>query len=141
LHWLGIRGSAGRAARVPVVLRMTPGAQAVQADPPVRFQALGTDPPVVFETTSSFTVTPAALVSMIGADVANDFYAQTASDVLSLDPPNELPSQWIVVSDAPAGSRVLQLDPGVGLDAGVLIQSEEETAGQYTIVKPDPVLV
>lgn len=134
LHWLGVRGAAGRAARVPVVFQMTADAAPVMAAPPVQIQATSVATPVMFETTSPLELTPAALVSLIATDAAEDAYFEPPPGLFSLEAPPSRPDQWWPLSDAPAGTRTLQLDPLVGLDEGTLLQSASEQPRQYRVV-------
>src|ERR1700720_509074 len=39
LHWLNVRGTPGRAARIPLAFRMAARSEAVLAEPPIQVQA------------------------------------------------------------------------------------------------------
>lgn len=134
LHWLGQRGKPGRAARVPVVFRMSAGAEPVTANPPVQVQATAGEQQVMFETTSLVEITASALSAVIAADPSKDAYYEPPADILSMEPPKNLPSQWRLLSDGIKGSSSLQLDPLEGLESGVLIRATKPTAAQYRIV-------
>ncbi|HMN44656.1 MAG TPA: hypothetical protein PKE27_08795 [Povalibacter sp.] len=134
LHWLGIRGEAGRAARVPVVFEMTAGADAVRAERGVQVQAAGLEEPVVFETVEPMTVTPSVVTSLLATDPSVDAYFSAPPGLLSLDLPQGQLDSWGVVVDAPASSRKLQLDPPSGLTPGLVLESEEPSPRQFTVL-------
>ena len=134
LHWLGIRGEAGRAARVPVVFQMTAGASAVRAERGVQVQAAGLDEPVVFETTEAMTVTPAVVTALYAADPSVDAYFSAPRGMLGLDLPPEQQNRWVVLADAPANSRKLQLDPPGGLAPGLVLETEGSDKRQFTVL-------
>jgi hypothetical protein len=116
LDWLGIRGEAGRAARLPVVFTMAAGSEPVLAEAPVQFQALDVDPPVTFETDQSLTIVPGALASIVGADPANDAFYRPPAGFSVLEAPKAVPHRWLVKTDAPAGATRIQLEPELGPD-------------------------
>jgi hypothetical protein len=134
LHWLGIRGEAGRAARVPVVFQMTAGADAVLADRGVQVQAAGLEEPVVFETTEPMTVTPSVVTSLYAGDPGVDAYFAAPPGLLGIDVPPDQQNRWRVLSDAPASSRKLQLNPPGGLVKGMVLETEEPKPRQFTVL-------
>ncbi len=146
LSWLGVRGLAPRAARVPVAFGMTPGSASIVADPPVQMQASTAAGPVVFETQSSFTLCATNLVALIGADPAADRYFRPPPGVLSLTAPPALPNQWSLQTPAAPNATQLQLDPPLGLDVGTVLENPQSgsqyrvTAGTGGLVTIDPSL-
>ncbi len=139
LDWLGVRGEAARPARVPVVFKLNDSAPAsVDAIAPIRLQASVGATPVVFETEKSLTIIPATLKTIVAADPDNDAYYLPPPDLTSLAAIQQLPTQWKVKSFAPAGGTKLQLMPGVGLSADIVIKINDS---QYTITKADDDLV
>jgi len=139
LDWLGVRGKAARPARVPVVFKLSDSAQSpVDAVAPVRLQASAGAIPVVFETEKSLTIIPAKLQMIVAADPTGDAYFLPPPGLSTLAAADHLPTQWTVKSFAPANTTSLQLMPGVGLSAGVVI---ELNGSQYTITAPDKDLV
>jgi hypothetical protein len=116
LDWLGIRGEAGRAGRLPVVFTMAAGAEAIRAEAPVQFQALDVDPPATFETEQSLTIVPGSLASIVGADPANDAIYRPGSGFSVLAAPSAVPTRWRVKTAAPIGATQIQLEPEAGLE-------------------------
>jgi hypothetical protein len=147
LHWLGVRGQPGRAARLPVVFKMAPGSEPVDALPPVQLQATPAGvPPVVLETESALRILPGQLATLVAADPARDAFFRPPPGVLSLEPPRPLPSEWRLRSEVGAGATQLQLEPALGLEVG-LVLIDPASGGQYrvqaiegSIVNIDPAL-
>ncbi|REE18416.1 putative phage baseplate assembly protein [Paraburkholderia sp. BL27I4N3] len=121
LAWLGVTGLPGRAAQIPVAFRLSAGAQAVRAPSLVQMQANLASGSVVFETRASLMLTPASLVSMIGADPASDRWFQAPPGLVTPVAPASVPNSWLLVSDAPATGAQLQLAPPLGLAKGDVI--------------------
>jgi hypothetical protein len=118
LHWLGVRGRAGQAGRVPVVFSLAPGSDPVLAPAPVQIQATpaGVDP-VTFETERPLMLAPGRLADVVGVDPAQDAFYLPAAGFSSLEAPKPGPTEWVVKSDAAKGAKQLQLEPALGLDA------------------------
>lgn len=142
LQWLGLRGDPARAARVPAVFTMSPGAAPVEALPPVQFQALDPDsnPPVMFETFEPFTVTPSKLAWVYGADTRRDVYTSAPPGMLTLEKPGGDPTEWTVIADVAAGEKIVQLDPPLGLELDLVLETDATPGVQYTITKIDGAL-
>lgn len=143
LDWLGVRGKPGRAARLPVVFTMIPGSTAIDAPARVQIQINTGDTPTKLETERALRVLPGALTSIVAVDPASDAFYLAPKGVYSLDAPKPLPSVWQLVSDAPAGSTTMQLDPPNGLDVGLTLldpsgQEYRITAVQGAIVTVEP---
>ncbi len=133
--WLAMRGDAARPARMPVVFKMVEKAQeAVLARAPVQMQASAQGAAVVFETENDVRVLPGRLEIVVATDAENDAIFFQMPELTSIEPLEPLPTQWRLKSFAAAGSDKLQLDPEVGLVAGMIV----EVAGlQYRIEKAD----
>lgn len=132
LDWLAIRGKAAVAARMPVVFKLTDGAAAVVAPPPVKLQADALGTPVVFETDAEVCLVPGKLEMVVGTDTGKDAYYLPPPGLSSLDPLEPLPTAWNIKSFAAAASATLQLDPALGLAPGMLV---EIGASQFRIVE------
>ena len=147
LHWLGVVGDAGRAARLPVVFTMASGVEPVLAQPPIQLQATPaqTDTsvpaePVTFETEAALMVTPATLAHVIAADPVNDALYLPASAFSTLGPPSPKPDVWKSTSEFPSGTSQIQLEPLLGLEAlPTLLHKPSNT--QYRVSKADGPLV
>ncbi len=139
LDWLAVRGDAARPARMPVVFKMVDKAPAaVLALAPVRMQVDAQDATVVFETEDDVRVIPGRLEVVVATDADQDAIFLQMPGLTSIEPLKPLPTQWRLKSFAAAGSTQLQLDPEVGLVAGLVV----ELAGlQYRIDKVDKDIV
>ena len=135
LHWLGVRGEGGHAARVPVVFQMAEGSEPVRAAQAVQIQAQGAGEPVIFETLEPLELTSAPLVAVVATDPAKDAYFTPPPGLFSLAAPESVPTEWTVVSEAPLRATSLQLDPQVGPEPGTVLQSVESPPRQYTVVE------
>ena len=131
LDWLRITGRPGQAARMAVVLRMAATSRdGVDVPAGVRLQAQAGDAAIDFETLQALTLLPSPLAAMVAVDPGRDMLRYPPPQVLSLDPPVPGPRAWTLQSLAPAGARMLQLSPALGLAPGTVV----EAAGvQYTI--------
>jgi hypothetical protein len=131
LSWLGVRGAPGRAARLPVALKLAAGAEPVLLQPPAKLQAAVGDQSITFETKEPLRVAPGAIAAVVGA--------QPASDVFSVGPvspyaaPEPLPDTWRILTQRYDNATVLQLDPPVGLDAGVVLTDVNDLS--YRVVE------
>lgn len=139
LDWLALRGAAARPARMPVVLKLAGTArEPVTAPLPVKMQVDVHDATVTFETESELRVVPGTLDAVVAVDPANDAYFLSPPGLGNLDPQEPLPTAWRVKNFAAAGSKLLQLDPGLGLAEGMLI---ELAGAQYRILNAKDDLV
>ena len=121
--WLGLRGLAARGARLPIVFKLADSARrAVLAAAPVQLQADAAGTSLVFETDADLTLVPARVALVAAVDPLADRYYLPPDGYGSLEPAPLLPSSWAVVSLAPAGGALLQLDPPLGLSAGMIIE-------------------
>jgi hypothetical protein len=139
LDWLGIPAAAARPARMPVVLKMTDSAiEPVLAAHPIKLQVdVGSDT-VTFETETDLQVIPGQLAAVVAADPGADAYYLPPPGLTSLAYLDPLPTAWTLKNFAAPKSKTLQLDPGLGLAAGMLI----EIAGQqYSITNAKDDLV
>lgn len=138
LDWLGVRGQARRAARLPVVFAMAAGSEPVLARAGVQLQAILDDAPepVFFETEKDVQLVPATVASMVGVDAARDrFFLPPDPDALSaLGAPKPSPGAWTVKSLANADAKQLQLEPELGL-AALKTLRHEPTQLQYAVTK------
>ncbi len=139
LDWLGVRGEAARPARVPVVFKLADAArEGVLASAPVRMQADAGGVSVVLETEKDVRVVPGRLTVVVGVDGEADAFYLSPPGLSDLKPLEPLPVQWQLKSFAAAGATKLQLDPELGLAAGMIV----EAAGQqYRIVQADKEIV
>jgi hypothetical protein len=125
LNWLGVRGQAAQAAKVPLVFSMVPTATTpVLAEAPIQVQATppqtqtGASPePVTFETEDDVMIVPGSLAALLAVDPPNDAFYQAPAGFSSLTAPTLGPSRWTVKTDAAIGATQIQLDPAQGLDA------------------------
>jgi hypothetical protein len=139
LDWLAVRGQAARPARLPVVFKLADTArEGVLALAPVRMQADAGGTPVVFETEKDVRVVPGRLDVVVGVDADQDAFYLPPPGLSDLEPLESLPTEWRVKSFAAAGAKKIQLDPEVGLVAGMLI---EANGAQYTVREADNGLV
>lgn len=120
--WLGVRGQAGRAARLPIVLTMNDNAEAVTADPPVQLQALAGDEPVLLETESSVCILPGKLDQLIAVDPAHDALYLPPFAFGTAQAPKPLPEEWRLKAEAGTGAVKLQLEPALGLTTDLTIE-------------------
>lgn len=140
LDWLGVRGKAGKAARLPVVFTMAAGSDPVLAPPRVQLQATGGLLPVTFETEKELQIIPGTLADLVGVDAPNDAFYLPPTKLLALEPPKAIPSEWTVKSPASVGSKQLQLEPELGLDAlPTLFHAESKQ--QYRVTKAEAGIV
>jgi hypothetical protein len=139
LDWLAVRREAARPSRMPVVFKLTDAARdPVLASAPVRMQADANGTAVVFETEKDVRVIPGLLDTVIGADADADAFYLPPPGLSDLKPLKRLPSQWQAKSFASAGAEKIQLDPELGLVAGMLIRAGRQ---EYRIVAVDKDLV
>ena len=139
LDWLGIPAAAARPARMPVVFKMADTARdPVFAAHPVKMQVDAGDDTVTFETETDLQVIPGQLALVVAADPASDFYYLPPPGITDLDPLAPLPTAWTLKNFAAAKSTTLQLDPGLGLAADMLINID---GNQYRVVKAQNDLV
>ena len=132
LDWLGLRAEAARPARMPVVLRLAETARAaVFAPHPVKMQVDVAGATVTFETETDLTVLPGRLDAVVAVDPAEDTYFLPPPGLTGLDALEPLPTAWQLKNFAAEGSATLQLDPGLGLAAEMIV---EIAGGQYRIV-------
>lgn len=143
LDWLGVKAQPGRAAKIPVVFTMTPGSDPVDAAERVRLQANAGATPVIFETIDALRILPGTLATLVAVDPAADAFYLPTPGVFNLGAPAPVPTSWQLKSDAPVGATTLQLDPPLGLSAGLTLvdpsgQEYRVTAVQGAIVTVDP---
>jgi hypothetical protein len=143
LDWLGVKGKPGLAARMPVVFTMTPGSDPVDAPVRVQLQVNTATTPINFETEKPLRILPGTLGAIVGADPKSDAFFLPPPGIFNLEEPARLPSAWRLKSEAPAGTDTLQLDPPVGLAAGMTLsdpsgQHYRVTAAQGAIVTIEP---
>ncbi|SAK99728.1 hypothetical protein [Caballeronia ptereochthonis] len=123
LDWLAIRPQAGLAARLPVVFGLSDRAvNALLAVAPVRIQANAGDTPVAFETQQDVQLVLSPIVQLVGANLVDDVFDLPPASVLSVASPEPAPAEWLLTSDAPAGSARVQLAPALGLGAGMVLR-------------------
>lgn len=143
LDWLGVKGKPGLAARMPVVFTMTPRSDPVDAPERVQLQVSAGDVPINFETEKPLRILPGSLATIVAADPKSDAFFLPTSGIFNLEEPPLLPSSWRLKSDAAVGADQLQLDPPVGLAAGMTLsdpagQHYRVTATQGAIVTIEP---
>ena len=134
LHWLGVRGQAGRAARLPVVFAMAAGSEPVLARARVQLQAILDDEPepVFFETEKDIQLVPATVATIVGVDAAGDRFFLPPDALSALDPAKPSPGEWRVKSLANADAKQLQLEPELGL-AELKTLHHERTGFEYRV--------
>ncbi len=136
LDWLGVRGKAGKAARLPVVFTMAARSEPVLAPSRVQLQATGGLLPVTFETERELQIIPGTLSDLVGVDAPNDAFYLPPTKLLALESPKAIPSEWIVKSAASVGSKQLQLEPELGLDALPTL-FHEKSRQHYRVTKAE----
>ena len=144
LHWLGVIGKPGLAARLPVVFRMTPGSDPVDAPERVQLQINTGDIPVNFETEQPLRVLPGTLATIVAADPKRDAFFTPPADIFAAEQPAPVPRSWRLKSEAIDG-KTLQLDPPLGLEAGLTLRDPagrqyDITDAQGGLVTIDPAL-
>jgi len=125
LTWLGVRGLAAQAARVPLVFQLAANSERVLGQAPIQVQASpppsttggGSAEPVTFETQEDVMIVPGTLAGLYAVDPGADAFYQAPAGFSSLDPPAPGPKSWKVTTLAKGGSTQIQLDPAMGLDA------------------------
>jgi hypothetical protein len=147
LYWLGLRPDAGRAARLPVVFQMAPGAEPVLARRPIQMQATpaqtdtGVAPePVTLETDADLMISRGSLSALAAVNPSGDEFFLAADNVHALDPPAAAPDAWRAVSDAGEGNSQLQLEPELGLSSLPTLR-HASTGKQYLVVEAEGSLV
>lgn len=138
LDWLAIRGRAAIPARMPVVFKLTDKAAAVTAPAPVQLTADAGGAQVVFETEEAVRLLPARLQMIVGVDITKDAYYLPPPGMSSLEPLDPLPTAWKLRSFAGPGATTLQLDPPLGLEAGMLLEIGDQ---QFRVTKVNEDLV
>jgi hypothetical protein len=134
LDWLAVRGEAARPARMPVVFKLADTArEPVDAPHPIKMQVDAHGTNVTFETETDVRLVPGRLEIVVGVDPAADAFFLPPQGLSSLDPLEPLPTRWLLKSFAAPGSKVLQFDPGMGLQEGMLV---EIAGSQYRISNP-----
>jgi hypothetical protein len=134
LDWLAVRGEAARPARMPVVFKLADTArEPVDAPHPIKMQVDAHGTNVTFETETDVRLVPGRIELVVGVDPTADAFFLPPPGLSSLDPLEPLPTRWLLKSFAAPESTVLQFDPGMGLQEGMLV----EIAGdQYRISNP-----
>jgi hypothetical protein len=147
LAWLGVRGRAAQAARLPLAFSLAANSEPVLAKAPIQVQATppqtdtGDSPePVTFETEDDLMIVPGALASLYAVDPAEDAFYAAPDGFSSLDAPKPGPRSWTVKTTAKAGSTQIQLDPAMGLDALPTLL-HKPTSLLYRVTKADGGLV
>ena len=140
-YWLGGRGLAGQAGRLPVVFGLAAGSEPLLAAAPVQMQATpaqadssASPEPVTFETEQSLLLIPGALAAVVGANAGSDQFYLPPAGFSSLDPPKPGPSEWTVQSLAKVGATQLQLQPALGLDTLPTLL-HQRTGLEYRVVE------
>jgi hypothetical protein len=136
LHWLGVGGRAGEAARLPVSFVLAEGSDPVLAEAQTQLQAPDLEVPVVFETESPLRIMPGRLASLVSADPATDAYYLPPGAVLATEAPLPSPDEWIVKARAAALATQVQLTPELGLDRNPVL-FHVPTGRQYRVTKAD----
>ncbi len=123
LDWLGITRRAGHAAKMPVVFRMTNEAtESVLALKRTRLRVNAGETTVSFETIDDVRLIPSPITQLVAVDPDKDAIYYPPSEVLSLEPPIQGPSEWTVKSLASADKFTLQLTPPLGLQKDILLE-------------------
>lgn len=131
LGWLGIKGAAARAARVPLVFRLSANAaRPVLALAPVKLQAAVGDATIVFETETDILLAPGQLRAIVAVDPGRDAFYVPPPGLTSPEPDAGLPGEWRVKSFAARGATRLQLDPALGLAPDLILEAD---GAQYRI--------
>jgi hypothetical protein len=138
--WLGVRGQAGRAARLPVVFSMNAKASALDAPAPVQLQAVAGDVPVVLETEAAVRILPGRIASLVGANPGADEFTVPGHELGPLEAPRPLPNEWRLESPASPGATRLQLGPALGLVPGLTLE-EDGTGLQHRVTAVDGSMV
>ena len=124
LDWLAVRGEAARPARMPVVFKLADTArEAVLAPAPVRMQADAAGTPVVFETENDVRVVPGRLDVVVGVDADARRVLSSAAGPQRSRAARAAADRWQLKSFAAAGAKKLQLDPELGLVAGMIVEA------------------
>lgn len=123
LDWLAVPTAAARPARLPVVFKLTDRArEAKPAASSTRLQVEAAGISVILETETELLLLPRGLQVLVGVDGAADAFFLPPPGLSSLVPLEPLPTQWQLKSFASNGATKLQLDPVLGLVAGMLIE-------------------
>jgi hypothetical protein len=131
LDWLGVTGKPGLAARLPVVFKMTPGSDPVDAPERAQLQINVGDTPVNFESERPLRVLPGTLATVVAVNPRQDAFYTPPADIVISEPPRAEPRSWRLKSEAPADTKTLQLDPPLGLERGLTLS--DPSGQQYDI--------
>jgi hypothetical protein len=130
--WLGVRGLAANAARMPVAFKMGPKSAPVLASEGTRMLAEAEGNSVSFETETAVWLLPSRLAVVVAADAGEDKYFLQPPGLTDLEPSPPGPAEWRLKSFASAGASLLQLDPALGLAKETIIKAG---AHEYRITK------
>jgi len=134
LSWLGARGRAATAARVPIAFALAPKSDAVTAIRGVQLQASGDAGPIVLETETDLTIVPGTILALAAADPASNQFFLAPPGLTTLGPPPAPPNEWHwtgpVVADG--SQNEIQLDSPQGLERG-LVLVDQASGLSYTV--------
>lgn len=134
--WLGVRGMAARAARLPVVFSMNAKAEAIDAAPPVQLQAVTPEAPLIVETEQAVRIVPGKLADLIAVKPADDALYLSPVALGNIEAPTPLPEAWRVKVEPLLGATQLQLEPALGLTVGLTLEDVHSRL-QYRVNKVD----
>jgi hypothetical protein len=115
-----------------VAFRLAATAEAVDVEARTRLQAAVDDASVMFESQTPLRLVPGVIEQIVAVDPAKDAYYLAPPGLSSLDPVDPAPTRWTLKSFAAPGSAMLQVDPGQGLEPGVVV--EVGGSAQFRIV-------
>jgi hypothetical protein len=116
---LDIPPPAPQAATATLVF-VTEEARTTATSAPLRVQVGATveNQDVIFETTRALEVSPARIAEVVAVDPDTDHIERAPGRVLATErPPNPVGGRLLVTA-ASAGSRIVQVDPAIGLEPG-----------------------
>lgn len=125
MHWLGLRGQAGRAARAPVVFSMVRGAEAIDAPARIQLQASAVEPPVTLETEHPLRILPARLRTLVASSPLQDGFSIAPTPLLALEGPGQGGTRWTITRVSSTGDEAIaQANPPQGLEKSMILQDE-----------------
>ncbi|QAY79324.1 baseplate J/gp47 family protein [Sphingosinicella sp. BN140058] len=120
---MGLGRDPARPAKLPVAFELAERATAgLLAPAGTRLSVDGPDGPVVFETEHGIELVQHRIAALAAVDAADDTIFLAAKSVVAGKLPRSAPLRRMVRGDVGAGAAKIQLDPALGLEAGMTLR-------------------
>lgn len=120
---MGLGRDPARPAKMPVAFKLADRAAAgLLAPAGTRLSVDGPDGPVVFETEHGIELVQHRIAALAAVDAAEDTIFLAAKSVVAGKLPRSAPLRRVVRGDVGAGAAKIQLDPAIGLEAGMTLR-------------------